>query len=115
MYEITYYRDGQPLDDQPDNRGILAESYGDAVKFAEYHITNEPEDSEPGAVIRKVVYALYRPHAQTSNRIVRVEYNTEIAAEAALDLIPREYNTPREFVRREVVKVWHIGLTEPTE
>ena len=112
MYEITYYRDGQPLAECPDNRINAVEDYQEAIGFAKGYIESKASGPDAGAIIRKVVYALYRPHAQSKYKIVRVEYSTECAAADAIAVTPREYNATREFIRREVLKEWHIGGTE---
>lgn len=112
MYEITYYRDGQPLAECPNNGLPAVEDYREAIELAQSYIKSKSSGTDSGAIIRKAVYALYRPHAQSRSKIVRVEYSTEREAEDAISVTLREYNTTREFIRREVLKEWHIGGTE---
>lgn len=113
MYKIEYYSKGALNSKATETLVTEAENYDDAVKLACSYISDA--GIMAGAIIRKVSHTVYRQHAQTSNRIVRVEYSTKTEANTALALIPRECNRLRAFMRREIIKSWHLGVTEPTE
>ena len=121
-YELTYYNDSHTLAESPDNRlDRIVDSHEEAVELAKRYIESTASHLAPGVRIRKTGYGLYRLHPQLKFALIRIERGADCEDAVTIPITPdeyyliREYNKPREFTRREVLREWHIGGPETTK